>query len=84
MKKYLAFFRLRFSMGLQYRTAALAGIITQFAWGIMEILMFRAFYQADSSSFPMTFQATCSYVWMQQAYFTGNGLYPRTIWTDAP
>ncbi len=68
MKKYLAFFRLRFSMGLQYRTAALAGIITQFAWGIMEILMFRAFYQADSSSFPMTFQATCSYVWMQQAF----------------
>ena len=32
MKKYLSFFRLRFSMGLQYRTAALAGMVTQFFW----------------------------------------------------
>lgn len=44
MRKYIAFFRLRFSMGLQYRAAALAGIVTQFVWGTMEILMFRAFY----------------------------------------
>ncbi|MCI9334684.1 MAG: ABC transporter permease, partial [Lachnospiraceae bacterium] len=28
MKKYIAFFRLRFSMGLQYRSAALAGMAT--------------------------------------------------------
>ena len=41
MKKYLSFFRLRFLMGLQYRTAALAGIVTQFAWGGMEILMYK-------------------------------------------
>lgn len=68
MKKYIAFFRLRFSMGLQYRTAAFAGIITQFAWGSMEILMFRAFYQTAPNSFPMTFQSTCAYVWMQQAF----------------
>ena len=61
MRKYLAFFRLRFSMDLQYRAAAFAGVITQFAWGTMEILMFRAFYQADASAFPMSFQATASY-----------------------
>ena len=40
-------------MGLQYRAAALAGIVTQFAWGFLEILMFRAFYRADASAFPM-------------------------------
>lgn len=68
MKKYFSFFRLRFSMGLQYRTAALAGIITQFAWGLMEILVFRAFYAADPEAFPMTFAATVSYIWMQQAF----------------
>lgn len=68
MKKYLSFFRLRFSMGLQYRTAALAGIVTQFAWGGMEILIFKAFYEADASAFPMTFSATASYIWMQQAF----------------
>lgn len=68
MKKYLSFFRLRFSMGLQYRAAALAGIVTQFFWGAMEILAFRAFYEADPAAFPMTFQATVGYVWLQQAF----------------
>lgn len=68
MKKYIAFFRLRFITGLQYRAAALAGIVTQFVWGTMELLMFRAFYKAEPSAFPMTFQATASYVWMQQAF----------------
>lgn len=70
MRKYVSFFKLRFVMGLQYRSAALAGIATQIFWGIMEILMFRAFYEADAAAFPMTLQATCSYVWMQQAFLT--------------
>ncbi len=68
MKKYLSFFRLRFLMGLQYRTAALAGIVTQFAWGFMEIMIFSAFYRADASAFPMSLSATASYIWMQQAF----------------
>lgn len=68
MKKYIAFFRLRFSMGLQYRAAALAGISTQFFWGAMEILMFRAFYRTNPDAFPMTLRATCAYVWLQQAF----------------
>lgn len=68
MKKYLSFFRLRFSMGLQYRAAALAGIVTQFAWGFMEIMIYRAFYQSDASAFPMSLSATASYIWLQQAF----------------
>ena len=70
MKKYLSFFRLRFAVGLQYRTAALAGIVTQFFWGFMEIMIFRAFYRADASAFPMSFSATASYIWLQQAFLT--------------
>ena len=68
MKKYLSFFRLRFVMGLQYRAAAWAGVVTQFVWGVMEILMFRAFYEADPQAFPMSMEATASYIWMQQAF----------------
>jgi ABC-2 type transport system permease protein len=68
MKKYLSFFRLRFINGLQYRIAALAGIATQFTWGILEIFMFQAFYKADPSSFPMEFSALSSYIWIQQAF----------------
>lgn len=70
MKKYLAFFRMRFINGLQYRAAAWAGIATQFAWGFMEILMFDAFYRADPASFPMDQQALSSYIWLQQAFLT--------------
>ncbi|MDF2820578.1 MAG: transporter permease [Clostridiales bacterium] len=68
MRKYISFFRLRFSTGLQYRSAALAGIVTQFIWGAMEILVFRAFYKADASAFPMELHALSSYIWMQQAF----------------
>lgn len=66
--KYFSFFRLRFTTTLQYRAAALAGVVTQFAWGFMEIMVFQAFYEADASAFPMTFAATVSYIWMQQAF----------------
>lgn len=68
MKKYFSFFRLRFFTGLQYRAAALAGIATQFFWGLMEILVFQAFYASDAGAFPMTLSAAASYVWMQQAF----------------
>jgi ABC-2 type transport system permease protein len=66
-REYLSFFRIRFSNGLQYRIAAYAGISTQFAWGAMNILMFRAFYRADPSAFPMEFSQFSSYIWLQQA-----------------
>ena len=68
MKKYLSFFRLRLNMGMQYRTAAVAGMVTQFVWGIMEVLAMRAFYESDPTAFPMTLPAACSYVWLQQAF----------------
>lgn len=68
MKVYLSFFRIRFLHSLQYRMAAFAGLCTQFAWGALLILMFRAFYRADPSAFPMEFSALSSYIWIQQAF----------------
>lgn len=68
MKKYISFFRIRFINGLQYRAAAAAGVVTQFTWGFMEILLFRAFYQNGSQDFPMTFPALVNYIWLQQAF----------------
>lgn len=68
MKQYLSIFRIRFINSLQYRAAALAGIATQFSWGFLFLLMFRAFYRADASAFPMTFPQLASYIWLQQAF----------------
>lgn len=66
-RKYLSFFRMRFTAGLQYRAAAAAGIATQFAWGIMELLIYKAFYEADPQAFPMTFREISTYIWLQQS-----------------
>lgn len=68
MKKYLSFFRIRFTTALQYRAAAWAGVSTQFVWGFMKILMFQAFYRSDPAAFPMEFSQLCSYIWLQQAF----------------
>ncbi len=66
-RKYSSLFRMRFIAGLQYRAAAAAGIVTQFAWGMMGLLLYKAFYEVNPSSFPMSFQALSSYLWLQQA-----------------
>lgn len=68
MKQYLSFFRIRFAAGLQYRTAAWAGISTQFFWGIMNLLMYKAFYRSNPDAFPMTYGQLTSYIWLQQAF----------------
>lgn len=68
MRKYVSFFILRFGMGLQYRAAALAGMATQFAWGMMEMMIYASFYKTGSAAFPMTMQATSSYIWLQQSF----------------
>ena len=76
--KYFSFFRLRFNMGLQYRAAALSGVVTQIVWGLIECLTFRAFQQADPSAYPMAFSATVSYLWLREAFFSAF----RTWQTD--
>ncbi len=68
MKQYLSFFRIRFVAGLQYRAAALAGIVTQFAWGFLSVLMYKAFYESNPDAFPMEFSQLVTYLWLQQAF----------------
>lgn len=68
MKKYLSFFRIRFAASLQYRAAAWAGIATQFAWGFLSILMFKAFYETSPADFPMEFSQLSGYIWLRQAF----------------
>lgn len=67
MRAYLSFFRMRLINGLQYRTAAWAGIFTQFFWGFLEIQLYRAFYEANPERFPMSLSAIISYIWLRQA-----------------
>lgn len=66
MRQYTSFFRIHFLAGLQYRAAAFAGFFTQLFWGLMEVLLFRAFYRYAPERLPMDMQALSSYIWIQQ------------------
>ena len=70
MNKYWSFFKMRLMAGLQYRAAALAGISTQFVWGGMEVLLYRAFWLEYPERFPMGMEALSSFIWLQQAFLS--------------
>lgn len=79
MKAYIAFFKLRFNLGLQYRGAALAGVATQVAWGFLNCMLFLAFYNEYPSSYPMGIDEVISFVWLRQALL---GLF--MLWSFEP
>lgn len=68
MKAYISYFKLRFIMGLQYRTAALAGLCTQFFWGFIIIMIYQAFYSSGIGTQSITFSQLVTYVWLSQAF----------------
>ena len=43
MRAYVSYFKLKFISGLQYRSAAIAGIATQFFFGFVYIMVYSAF-----------------------------------------
>jgi len=67
-RKYCTYFRIRFTSGLQYRAAAMAGVATQFAWGFLTVLLYKAFWEADPDAFPMGIAQVTSYMWLRQAF----------------
>ena len=69
MKSYISYFKLKFKIGLQYRAAALAGMMTQFFFGFVYVSVYIAFYETGRDNLPMSLQDTVSYVWLGQAFF---------------
>ena len=69
VRPYVAVFRARFSLLLQYRAAALAGFGTQCWWGVIKIMVFSAFFRSAEST-PMTLRQAIDYVWLGQALLT--------------
>ncbi len=68
MRTYLGIFRMRMIAGFQYRAAAWAGVATQFFFGAVFILIYKAFY--DSATVPpeMQFNQLVDYIWGRQAF----------------
>ncbi|MBQ7840720.1 MAG: ABC-2 family transporter protein [Lachnospiraceae bacterium] len=68
MKKYFSFFKMHFVCGLQYRMASLSALTTQFFWGLMECLAYRALLESSPAGLPMDYQALVSYIWLKEAF----------------
>lgn len=69
MKSYLSYFKLKFKTGLQYKAAAIAGMSTQFFFGIIYVSVYIAFYNSDSSNLPMPLDQLVSFLWLNQCFF---------------
>ncbi len=67
LRPYLAAFRARFQLMLQYRAAALAGFATQCWWGVLRIMIFAAFYGVHAAAAPISLADAITYVWLGQA-----------------
>ena len=67
MKGYLSHFKSQILTGMQYKVAAIAGILTQAFWGIFYVVMYKAFYSHTAIT-TINFQQLMSYVWLNQAF----------------
>jgi ABC-2 type transport system permease protein len=76
-KRYLSVFRIRFTSSLQYRTAALAGVATQFFWGFVLIMVYIAFYSSSDLEPPISLPQLVTYVWLQQSFLAFIMLWYR-------
>lgn len=72
MKQYLSFLKLRFNINLQYRFAAIAGLATQFFWGAMMIMIYKAYY-ANGVDVEMSWSSLVTYIWLGQALYAFIG-----------
>lgn len=71
LRPYRAILGARFRMMLQYRAAAIAGVFTQIAFGLVFVMVYDAFYRSSTaSSQPLAFAQIASYVWLGQALFS--------------
>lgn len=69
MRGYISYFKLQLINALQYRTAALAGIATQFFWGFVLLFIFDAFYKTGNTNQLINFKELVPYIWLNQAFF---------------
>jgi len=67
MIAYWAIFSARFRVLLQYRSAAMAGAVTQLFFGLVRVMMLGVFYDSVTSAQPMSYPDVVTYTWLGQA-----------------
>ena len=54
---------------LQYRSAMMAGVVTQIAFGLIYIMVYQAFFREGQGRADLTLMQTVSYVWLSQGTY---------------
>lgn len=67
---YRAAFASRFLLVMQYRSAAVAGFVTQCWWGGLKVMILAAFYAASTAPAPITLTQAITYIWLSQGLLT--------------
>jgi ABC-2 type transport system permease protein len=75
---YRAAFASRFLLVMQYRSAAIAGFVTQCWWGGLRVIILAAFYGASAAPAPITLTQAITYTWLAQ------GLLMLLPWMSDP
>lgn len=67
MKAFISIIKIRFNLLLQYRVAAFAGVVTQFFFGMIMVMVLNGFYSSNmSSSMPINYSSAITYIWIGQ------------------
>lgn len=75
MRAYLSFLKLRLITGLQYRTSAIAGLVTQFFFGIVYVIVYVAFFNSSIDYSSIELSRIVSYVWLNQSLYALTFVY---------
>lgn len=67
MKALISIIKIRFNLLLQYRIAALAGMITQFFFGMIMVMVLYGFYNSATGEMPIDYSVAITYIWIGQA-----------------
>lgn len=69
MRPLWAVTKARFRTLLQYRGAAIGGLITQLFFGLVSLMIYRAFFSMAPADQPMNLGEVITYLWLNQAFF---------------
>ncbi len=70
IKQLKVYSKINFSKELEYRTAAISGTITQVFFGLMQIMVFLAFYESSQSVLDFTIVQMSTYIWLRQIFYS--------------
>ena len=68
MKTFTAMLKTALKQQLQYRRSMLAGLFTQFVFGMIYVMVYMAYYEYGDGIKGMTLVQAVSYTWLNQAF----------------